>query len=76
MQKKQPVIRTESYVRTAEGGLIRFDDLTDAQKRKAATDLKLRMMRAMFPGIDFYVADSNEPSGGEGTPCRNAISAL
>lgn len=53
MRKKQ-VIRTESYV-TKNGQLVRFDDLTLEEKRIAATELKLRYLRAMFPGVEFYV---------------------
>ena len=45
--RKKPVIRTESYV-TKNGQLVRFDDLTLEEKRIAATELKLRYLRAMF----------------------------
>lgn len=53
--RKNQVIRTESYV-TKNGKLVRFDDLTLEEKRRAATELKLRYMRAMFPGVEFFVA--------------------
>lgn len=52
--RKKPEIKTVSYV-TKNGQLVRFDDLTDEEKRRAATELKLRYMRAMFPGVEFYV---------------------
>lgn len=55
--RKKPVIKTVSYV-TKNGQLVRFDDLTDEEKRRAATELKLRYMRAMFPGVEFYVEGS------------------
>ena len=45
--RKKPVIRTESYV-TKNGQLVRFDDLTLEEKRIAATELKLRYLRAML----------------------------
>ena len=63
MQKKKPVIRTESYVHGSDGNLIRFEDLTADQKRKAATELKLRLVRAMFPGVEFYVDSDFTASG-------------
>ena len=53
MRKKQ-VIRTESYV-TKNGQLVRFDDLTLEEKRIAATELKLRYLRALFTCFEFYV---------------------
>mgnify|MGYP006913124938 FL=1 len=56
MARKEQKIRTVSYVHSKDGGLIRFDDLTYEQKVKAATELKLRYMRALFPGVDFFVA--------------------
>lgn len=55
MARKVQKIRTESYVRSKDGGWIRFDDLTYEQKVQAATELKLRYMRAMFPGVEFFV---------------------
>lgn len=55
MARPKQVIRTVSYVHSKDGGLIRFDDLTDEQKRKAATELKIRMLSAMFPGVEFFV---------------------
>ena len=55
MRKKQ-VIRTESYV-TKNGQLVRFDDLTLEEKRK------LRYLRAMFPGVEFYVKKEGEKDG-------------
>lgn len=56
MAKKEQKIRTVSYVHGKDGSLIRFDDLTHEQKVKAATELKIRYMKAMFPGVDFFVA--------------------
>lgn len=56
MARKKPVIKTISYVHSKEDGhLIPFEELTLEQKRKAATELKLRMLRAMFPGVEFFV---------------------
>ena len=53
MARKKPVIRAESYVDV--GGVpVRFDDRTPEQKRAAATELKLRWMRGLYPGVDFY----------------------
>ena len=57
--RKKPVIRTESYV-TKNGQLVRFDDLTLEEKRIAATELKLRYLRAMFPGVEFYAVGKKE----------------
>ena len=53
MARKKPVIRTESYVYIS-GVPVRFDDLTPEQKRAAATELKLRWLRGLYPGVDFY----------------------
>lgn len=53
MERKKPVIRTESYVYVS-GVPVRFDDLTPEQKRAAATELKLRWLRGLYPGVDFY----------------------
>lgn len=53
MAKKKYAIRTESYVYVGETP-VRFDDLTPEQKRAAATELKLRWMRALYPGVEFY----------------------
>ena len=47
------MIRTESYVYVS-GVPVRFDDLTPEQKRAAATELKLRWLRGLYPGGDFY----------------------
>ena len=52
MARKKPV-RTESYVYVS-GVPVRFDDLTPEQKRAAATELKLRWLRGLYPGVDFY----------------------
>lgn len=60
MPRQKPVIRAVSYVHSKDGGLIRFDDLTDEQKRQAATELKLRMLSAMFPGVEFFVKKEGE----------------
>lgn len=60
--RKKPVIRTVSYV-TKNGQLVRFDDLTLEEKRRAATELKLRYLRAMFPGVEFYVTKERESDG-------------
>ena len=53
MARKKPVIRTESYVYVS-GVPVRFDDLTPEPKRAAATELKLRWLRGLYPGVDFY----------------------
>lgn len=53
MARKKQVIRTESYVHVS-GVPVRFDDLTPEQKRAAATELKLRWLRGLYPGVDFY----------------------
>ena len=53
MARKKPVIRTESYVYVS-GEPVRFDDLTPEQKRAAATELKRRGLRGLYPGVDFY----------------------
>lgn len=60
MPRQKPVIRTVSYVHSKDGGLIRFDDLTDEQKRQAATELKLRLLRTMFPDVEFFVKKEGE----------------
>lgn len=61
MARKKPVIRTESYVYIGETP-VRFDDLTLEQKRKAATELKLRWMRALYPGVEFYTEEGGRQS--------------
>ena len=67
MPRKQPVIRTVSYVYSKEdGSLIPFDDLTVEQKTKAATELKLQYMRALFPDVEFSVAESGRKEGKRG----------
>ncbi len=53
MARKKPVIRTESYVYVG-GEPVRFDDLTLEKKRAAATELKIRWLRGLYPGVDFY----------------------
>lgn len=60
MARKAQKIRTESYVYGKDGSLIRFDDLSYDQKVRAATELKLRYLRAMFPGVEFYAVGKKE----------------
>lgn len=61
MSSKKKEIRTVSYVRSKEdGSLIRFDDLTYEQKVRAATELKIRYLKAMFPGVDFFPTKQKE----------------
>ncbi len=43
-------IRVESYVQTADGGLVNFDELTPDQKAHCATELKTRLMNELFRG--------------------------
>lgn len=58
--RKKPIIHTVSYVHSKDGGLIRFDDLTPEQKRKAATELKCRLLNGMFQGVaHFYPASED-----------------
>ena len=64
MARKKQVIRTESYVYVG-GEPVRFDDLPDDLKRKAATELKLRWMRGLYPGVDFFVVKKEETSGAQ-----------
>lgn len=59
MARKKYAIRTESYVYVGETP-VRFDDLTPEQKRQAATELKLRWMRALYPGVEFYAGGGKE----------------
>lgn len=59
MARKKLVIRTESYVYVGETP-VRFDDLTPEQKRQAATELKLRWMRALYPGVEFYAGEDKK----------------
>lgn len=59
MARKKPVIRTESYVYVS-GVPVRFEDLTPEQKRAAATELKLRWLRGLYPGVDFYEVKEKE----------------
>ena len=33
---------------------VRFDDLTLEKKHAAATELKIRWLRGLYPGVDFY----------------------
>ena len=54
-------IRVISYVHTKDGGLREFDSLTEQEKRKAATELKLRYMNALFRGrATFSVAEGEQ----------------
>lgn len=54
MRKKQ-VIRTVSYVKMPDGSEVLFESLPLEEKRRVATQLKLQYLRAMFPGVEFYV---------------------
>lgn len=45
-------INVISYVRDSRTGeLINFDDLTQQQKAKAATELKTRYLNTLFAGV-------------------------
>ncbi len=51
-------IRVESYVQTADGGLVNFDELTPDQRTRCATALKLRLLGELFRGrAEFRVSD-------------------
>lgn len=55
MARKQTEIRTESFVRVGEA-LVRFDDLTEEQKREAATRLKITYLNELFRGKAVFEA--------------------
>lgn len=57
MAGQKPVIRAESFVYGKNGELIPFESLSEEQKRKVATELKIRMMSALFPGVRFFAAE-------------------
>ena len=58
--RKKIEINTVSYVHVGDQ-LVRFDDLSQEQKAKAATALKLAYLNAMFQGkAKFYVAQEDE----------------
>ena len=61
MARQKPVIRTESFVFGKNGELIPFESLTDEQKQKVATELKIRMMSTLFPGVRFFAAEEEQP---------------
>lgn len=61
MRKHKP-IRTESYIYVGEE-LVRFDDLTPEQKRKAATQIKLTYLNELFRGRAVFTAETEEESG-------------
>lgn len=48
-------ITVVSYVHTDQG-LVIFEDLTQEQKKKAATELKLRYMNALYAGQATFTA--------------------
>ncbi len=55
--RKKPNIKCVSYVHSKDGGLIAFDDLTEEQKRKAATQLKCAFLNSFYAGqARFYPA--------------------
>ena len=43
-------IRVESYVQTEDGCLVNFDKLTPDQRRRCATELKLRYLGELYRG--------------------------
>lgn len=47
--KRNTVIRTESFVRV-DGTPVRFSDLTEEQKRQAATAIKITYLNELFRG--------------------------
>lgn len=65
MGRKNWNIRGESYVYGKDGSLIRFDSLTDEQKRRAATELKIRMLSAMFPNVKFTAIEQEKTATAE-----------
>jgi len=44
-------IRVESYVQGPDGELINFDDLTQEQRTKVATELKKRWLNELYRGV-------------------------
>lgn len=53
-------IKAVSYVHVGDK-LVCTDDLTQEQKRRLATELKLKWMNALFAGqAEFYAADANK----------------
>ncbi len=60
MPRKRTEIKAVSYVHSADGGLIPFDDLTPEQKVKAATQLKVMWLNALFSGkAEFSVPEES-----------------
>lgn len=49
MNRKQVEIRTESYIRVG-GEPVRFDNLPDDLKRRAATQIKADYLNALYRG--------------------------
>ena len=61
MARKPIEIKTVSYVHSADGGLIPFDDLTPEQKQKAATQLKLTFLNELFRGrAEFFITEESQ----------------
>lgn len=59
MAKKQLNIKCVSYVHSKDGGLIAFDDLTEEQKRSAATQIECTFLNAFYAGR-YHFRPANE----------------
>ncbi len=56
---KTQEIKVTSYVHRGDE-LVNFDDLTKEERKRAATELKVRWLNALFDGrAEFYAVDEN-----------------
>lgn len=59
MGRKPIEIKTESYVHVG-GELVRFDELPPELKQRAATELKIMWMNALFHGRAVFTAEEQK----------------
>lgn len=62
MNRKQVEIRTESYIRVG-GEPVRFDNLPDELKRRAATQIKADYLNALYRGKAVFTPENTYENG-------------
>lgn len=68
MNRTKIEIRTESYIRV-NGEPVRFDNLPDDLKRRAATQIKADYLNALYRGKAVFTPENTYEGGQE---CENA----
>ena len=58
-KKEYPPIQTRSFVHMGDQ-LVDTRDLNPEQKRRLADDLRLGVLRALFPNVDFWVEPTSD----------------